>query len=90
MVEVGPDDPRERGVNVELAQIRVAGSPGPPSGLHWSLAFEAFPSDWTSQSFMQVVARLLEGCPALPLTAERSMSYPRWLLAFDQPAGISG
>jgi len=89
VVEVGPDDPRERGINVELAQSRIAGSPGSPSGLHWSLAFEAFPSDRIYQSFMQVVARLLEGCPALPLAAERSMSYPRWLLAFDQPAGIS-
>jgi hypothetical protein len=84
-IEVGPNDPRERGVNVELAQIRIAGT----SGLHWSLAFEAFPSDSISRSFMQVVAGFLAGCPALPLVAERSMSYPRWLLACDQPAGIS-
>ena len=89
VVEVGPDDPRERGVNVELAQIRIAGSPGPHSELHWSLAFEAFPSDVASRAFTQVIARFLAGCPALPLAAERSMSYPRWLLAFDQSAGIS-
>jgi hypothetical protein len=89
VVEVGPDDPRERGVNVELAQIRIPGSPGSRSGLHWSLAFEAFPSDQIWQTFVQVVARFLEGCPARPLSAERSMSYPRWLLGFDQPAGDS-
>jgi hypothetical protein len=90
VVEVGLEDPRERGVDVELAQIRTAGSPGSPFGLHWSLAFEAFPGDQICQSFLQVVARFLEGCPALPLPAERSMSYPRWLLAFDQPARNSG
>jgi hypothetical protein len=82
MVEVGPDDQRECGIDVELVQIRMAGSPE----LHWSLAFEAFPSDaQISERFMQVVERFLEGCPALPLTADRSMSYPRWLLDFDPP-----
>jgi hypothetical protein len=85
-VEVGPDDPRERGMDIELAQIRVAGSPEPHSGLHWSLAFEGFPSDHALEEFVQIVARFLEGCPALPLSAERSMSYPHWLLAFDQEA----
>lgn len=88
VVEIGPDDPRDRGVDVELAQVRIAGS-GSPFRLHCSLAFEAFPSDQICQAFVQVVARFLEGCPALPLTADRSMSYPRWLLAFDQPAGGS-
>jgi hypothetical protein len=84
VVEVGPDDPRERGINVELAQIRIAGSPGE---LHWSLAFEAFPGDAeTSGRFAPVVGRFLEGCPARPLGADRSMSYPRWLCDFD-PAG---
>ena len=88
-VEVGPDEARECGVNVELAQIRVPGVQGSPFGPHWTLAFEAFPSDFASQTFTEVVARFLVGCPALPLAAERSMSYPRWLVAFDQPAGIS-
>ena len=78
-----PNDSRERGVNVELAQIRVAGWPGET---HWSLAFEAFPSDPAMvERFAPVVACFLGSCPALPLGAERSMSYPRWLLRFDRP-----
>jgi hypothetical protein len=81
VVEVGPNDPRERGIDVELTQVRVAGS---PHELHWSLAFEGFPSDdQTSERFAPVVGRFLEGCPALPLTADRSMSYPRWLARLD-------
>ena len=81
--EIGPDDPRERGVNVELAQIRVAGR---PDETHWSLAFEAFPSDPTmAERFAPIVARYLEGCPGLPLGAEQSVSYPGWLLRFDRP-----
>ena len=89
-IEVGPDDPRERGVNVELAQVRTAGSPGSCLAPHWSLAFEAFPGDRVSRPFMQVVTGFLAGRPALPLSAANSMSYPRWLLAFDQPPGASG
>jgi hypothetical protein len=81
--EVRPDDGRERGINIELAEIRV---PGPPAHLHWSLAFEAFPSDQVSESFAQIVAGFLAGCPALPLSADESMSYPRWLLGFDRPS----
>lgn len=84
-VEVAADDPRERGIDVELAHIRVAGPPGSRSGLHWSLAFEAFPSEQVAEELVPVVARFLEDCPALPLSAERSMSYPHWLQAFDQP-----
>jgi hypothetical protein len=79
--EIGPNDRRQRGVNIELAEIRV---PGPRCHLHWSLAFEGFPSDQVAESFAQVVAGFLAGCPALPLSAERSMSYPCWLLAFDR------
>jgi hypothetical protein len=82
-VEVGRDPPPPRGVNVELARIRV---PGSPSESH-SLAFEAFPGDARMlEQLTAVVARFLEGCPALPLRAERSMSYPRWLLDLDRPA----
>jgi hypothetical protein len=84
VVEVGPGDQRERGIDVELAQVHVAGT---SRALHWSLAFEAFPSDAPSERFVQVVGCFLEGCPALPLSAERSMSYPRWLLDFDQSGG---
>jgi hypothetical protein len=83
VVEVGPGDERERGIDVELAQVRIAGTPCAP---HWSLAFEAFPSDIPSERFAQVVSRFLEGCPALPLSADRSMSYPRWLLDLDETA----
>jgi hypothetical protein len=83
-VEVGCAVPRRRGVNVELAQTRVAGS---ASEAHWSLGFEASPADpSTSEGFAAIVAGFLEGCPALPLTADRSMSYPHWLLGFDRPA----
>ena len=90
VVEVGLEDPRARGVDVELAQIRIAGSPGAQFGLHWSLAFEGFPGDQVSRIFEQVVGRFLEGCPALPFAAERSMSYPRWLLACARPGRNSG
>lgn len=83
VVEVGPGDQRERGIDVELAQGRIAGTPGE---LYWTLAFEAFPSDAPSERFAQVVRCFLEDCPALPLGACRSMSYPCWLLDFDLPA----
>jgi hypothetical protein len=86
-VEVGGDAPRQRGVNLELAQIRM---PGSRIESHWSLAFEAFPGDQhMAESFPQVVAGFLDGCPALPLAAERSMAYPRWLLDLDRPAATS-
>ena len=79
--EVRLNDRRERGVNVELAAIRI---PGRRSRLHWSLAFEAFPSDRVSELFAQTVVGFLAGCPALPLSPDRSMSYPCWLLASDR------
>jgi hypothetical protein len=85
LVEVGRADPRRRGVAVELAQIRLHGAPGSRSGLHWSLGFEAFPGEEVAACFAEIVAGFLEGCPALPLSADRSMSYPRWLCAFDRP-----
>jgi hypothetical protein len=81
VTEVGIQDRRERGINVELAQIRL---PGPSSDLHWTLAFEAFPSDQVFEWFAPVVASFLADCPALPLSAHRSMSYPCWLLGFDR------
>ena len=81
--EVGSGEPRPRGVNVELAQIRLAGAPA--KGF-WSLAFEAFPADASMAApFSRIVARFAEGCPARPLAAERSMAYPRWLLELDPP-----
>jgi hypothetical protein len=79
--EVPLNDRRERGFNIELAAIRI---PGPPSYRHWSLAFEAFPSDQAAELFAPVVASFLADCPALPLSADRSMSYPGWLLALDR------
>jgi hypothetical protein len=82
--EVRPNDRRKRGINIELAEIRV---PGPPCHLHWSLAFEAFPSEQVSEFLAQIVASFLAGCPALPLSADQSMSYPRWLLAYDRSSG---
>jgi hypothetical protein len=87
VIEAGPGDERERGIDIELAQVRIAETPGEP---HWTLAFEAFPSDFPPERFAHVVDRFLEGCPALPLSADRSISYPRWLLDFDQSGGSSG
>jgi hypothetical protein len=88
VVEVGRDALRQRGVNAELTRIRL---PGARIGSHWSLAFEAFPADQQmAEPFAQVVAGFLEGCPALPLSAGRSMSYPRWLLEVAPPAGAPG
>ena len=82
VLEVGRNQPRRRGLNVDLTQIRVGGTPGEP---HWSLAFEAFPDDARMlEEIAQVIAGFLEGCPALPLTAARSMSYPRWLLEIER------
>jgi hypothetical protein len=84
--EVDGSEPRTRGVNIELAQIRLAEGPA-----YWSLAFEAFPGDTgMTEPFSRTVAQLLKGCPALPLAAERSMAYPRWLRDFDRPAPTSG
>jgi hypothetical protein len=81
-IEVGPDQPRGRGINVELTRIRSSGG----GETHWSLAFEAFPGDeHVAALFAPAVTRFLEGYPALPLSAKRSMSYPRWLLDFDRP-----
>ncbi|HYZ25640.1 MAG TPA: hypothetical protein VE597_01910 [Geminicoccaceae bacterium] len=81
--EAAPDQSRERGLNVELTRIRLPGR----GEAHWSLAFEAFPANaHMAEPFTTAVARFLEGCPALPLSAARSMSYPRWLLDFDRPA----
>jgi hypothetical protein len=83
VVEVDRADPRRRGVDVELAQIRVLGASGSGSSLHWSLGFEAFPSDKVGARFAEIVPGFLDGCPALPLNADRSMPYPRWLRTFD-------
>jgi hypothetical protein len=86
VVEVDRAGARRRGVDIELAQIRLPGAPGP--GLHWSLGFEAFPSDQMAARFAEIVAGFLEGCAALPLRADRSMSYPRWLRDFDRAPPI--
>ena len=86
--EIGRGEPRLRGVNVELVEIRV---PGAPNEAHWSLAFEAFPGDpQMPEPFTAIVARFLAGCPALPLAAERSMAYPRWLLELGPAASTFG
>lgn len=80
-IEVGPDQARERGLNVELTRIRLPGR----DETHWSLAFEAFPGDLhLATSFTPAVARFLEGYPALPLSSDHSMSYPRWLRDLDR------
>jgi hypothetical protein len=86
-VEVSSDQPRPRGVDIELVQIRVT---GPQSASYWSLAFEAFPGDQQMAGpFERTVAEFLKDCPALPLGADRSMSYPRWLLEVDPAATVA-
>jgi hypothetical protein len=83
---VNGSEPRVCGLNLELARIRVGGR----GEEHWSLAFEAFPGDTTIDvPFMQAVARLLEGCPALPLSAARSMAYPRRLRQVEGASGVA-
>jgi hypothetical protein len=87
-VEVGCDQPRPRGIDIELVQIRMA---GPQSAAHWSLAFEAFPGDQQmAEPFERTVLEILKDCPALPPGADRSMSYPRWLLGVDRAATMAG
>jgi len=84
--EIGCGGRRARGINVELAQIRLA-----ERLAYWSLAFEAFPGDASmAEPFSRIVARFLEGCPALPLAAEQSMAYPCWLHDLDRPDPTSG
>jgi len=86
-IEVGPEQSRERGLNVELTRIRLPGR----GEAHWSLAFEAFPDDEpTAARFAPMVAGFLGDCPALPLMADRSMSYPRWLLDVERQARRPG
>jgi hypothetical protein len=73
----GPQGERQWSLQMELTRIRVAGA---DADTHWSLAFEAYPDDPSCCApFVKAVASLLAGCPASPLGAGRSMSYPRWL-----------
>jgi hypothetical protein len=86
-VEVSPDQPRPRGIDIELVQIRMA---EPQSASYWSLAFEAFPGDQQmAELFERTVVEFLKDCPALPLSADRAMSYPRWLLEVDPGATVA-
>jgi hypothetical protein len=39
-----------------------------------------------AEPFEQAVAEFLKHCPALPLSADNSISYPRWLLEVDPAA----
>lgn len=77
----GSHGERQWSLQMELARLRVAGA---DADTHWSLAFEAYPDDPSCCApFAKAVATLLAGCPARPLGAERSMSYPRWLQRLD-------
>ncbi len=77
VVEVPVGQQVDHGMHMELTRLRVAGA---PEETHWSLGFEAFPdSSSCCASFAEAVSRLLTGCPAKPLGAANSMSYPRWL-----------
>ncbi len=65
------------GLHMELTRLRVGDA---EEDTHWTLGFEAFSDEALCRGlFVQAVARLLEGCPARPLSAEASMSYPQWL-----------
>lgn len=77
IVEVPPRQQVECGLHMEVTRLRIADA---QEDTHWTLGFEAFPDGpLCRELFVQAVVRLLEGCPAKPLTAERSMSYPQWL-----------
>jgi hypothetical protein len=66
--EIAPDQPRERGLNVELARIRLPGR----GAAHWSLAFEAFPDDEaTAGRVAPTVVRILNDRPPVPLLGDR-------------------
>jgi hypothetical protein len=78
-VEVPAGEPCERALSIELVRIRLAGRE-----YHWSIGVEATPGDAVMEDlFNAVVARFLEGCPALPLSLAQSMSYPACLAALD-------
>ena len=73
---------------VWISNSRRSGSPGHQNHTRAALVarLRSLPRATAARQFVQIVARVLDGCPALPLSAERSMSYPHWLLAFDQEA----
>jgi hypothetical protein len=85
-VEVPAGEPCARALSIELVRIRLAGRER-----HWTIGVEAFPGDAAMDApFTAVVADFLSGCPALPLTSARSMSYPAWLARLDPQGGTAG
>jgi hypothetical protein len=65
----------DRGLNLELTQLRVAGS-----GAYWTLGFEAFPHDDDQHAaFRRIVSGFLSGYPGPALDLGKSKSYPGWL-----------
>ncbi len=85
--EVTPGQEAGAGLQMELTRLQVAGAGEellragvPRKDTHWTLGFEAFPDGLLCRAlFENVVLHLLEGCPARPLRAASSMSYPEWL-----------
>lgn len=68
----------DRGLQIELARVRVKGNE------FWTLGFEAFPDDsGLPEAFHRNVTGFLADFRAgAPLTAPNSMSYPGWLPQF--------
>jgi hypothetical protein len=73
-LEVDPKEFIDRGINFELTDLEVAGSP------YCTLAFEAYPDDAAMHAaFTNTVETFLDGLKGVELGSENSMSYPAWL-----------
>lgn len=75
-VEVPPETTVSRGAHLELTRIRLAGA---SADTHWTLGVEGFPpDDRLLPDLVRLLGDLLYDCP-VPLTLDKSMSYPQWL-----------
>jgi hypothetical protein len=72
--EIPASTPMDRGVSVELTNLRVDG------GQYCSLGFEAFPDDAAMiADFTRVVEGFLATLDGVSLDESNSLSYPGWL-----------
>ena len=77
-LEVPVDVFVERGVQLELTRLEVAGL---TETQHWTLSFEAFPlDDGLADDVTSALAPFLGNLAASGLTLDNSLSYPQWLL----------
>jgi len=72
--EVHPDEPIDRGANVEVTDLRVG------SKAYSSIGVEAFPNDPAMHgNFTTTVNEFLKSLKGVSLTESNSRSYPAWL-----------